>query len=418
MYPPPIWVQVVLCFKRIASLYRFFFSSDQTIMSASKEAANDESSHTIVSFHGRGLREISSDVLCPLSMTSLDLSHNELMEVPGLGALKLLTELNLCRNWFNELPLGLSELSRLVSLDASRNFLRANDQSLQMNELINLPELRVLDLRFNRKLDKQRIVDDLTQRLPAVTLHITCNAIGSMPEGSFVGNSPADRDATLLRSQLEPWSTLVLRRRLVDDFGEEPTDPEATGRAEVMEQLLACYDKEGGSREMVRVQGTPVSAPLLAKLRVALRDWALKHKTKNLERTSIDAKCYMILRAPSTFGPEPFSRSVKRAIKKYEKNAELWALAGEALAEVDPEYATQKWTSLAVTKGFTGSPHIDKQNRGPFYGMAVGEFPEGQGGVCVECDARVVAHVNTRNQLGKVDGRFPHWVAPYDGEDR
>jgi len=32
----------------------------------------------------------------------------------------------------------------------------------------------------------------------------------------------------------------------------------------------------------------------------------------------------------------------------------------------------------------------------------------------VECSARVVAHVNTKNRLGKVDGRFSHWVAPYD----
>jgi hypothetical protein len=40
--------------------------------------------------------------------------------------------------------------------------------------------------------------------------------------------------ATLLRSQLEPWSTLVLRRRLVADFGQSPTDPETVLRAEVM----------------------------------------------------------------------------------------------------------------------------------------------------------------------------------------
>eukprot|EP00277_Geminigera_cryophila_P036293 CAMPEP_0173090492 /NCGR_PEP_ID=MMETSP1102-20130122/26948_1 /TAXON_ID=49646 /ORGANISM="Geminigera sp., Strain Caron Lab Isolate" /LENGTH=32 /DNA_ID= /DNA_START= /DNA_END= /DNA_ORIENTATION= len=25
-----------------------------------------------------------------------------------------------------------------------------------------------------------------------------------------------------------------------------------------------------------------------------------------------------------------------------------------------------------------------------------------------------VAQVNTKNRLGKVDGRYPHWVAPYD----
>ena len=32
----------------------------------------------------------------------------------------------------------------------------------------------------------------------------------------------------------------------------------------------------------------------------------------------------------------------------------------------------------------------------------------------VECSARVVGCVNTNGRLGKVDGRYPHWVAPYD----
>jgi hypothetical protein len=32
----------------------------------------------------------------------------------------------------------------------------------------------------------------------------------------------------------------------------------------------------------------------------------------------------------------------------------------------------------------------------------------------LECDARTVAVVDTREKLGKVDGRFPHWVGPYD----
>ena len=43
-----------------------------------------------------------------------------------------------------------------------------------------------------------------------------------------------------------------------------------------------------------------------------------------------------------------------------------------------------------------------------------GTSTRGQGGICVEVDARTVAHVNTKGRLGKVDGRFPHWVAPYD----
>lgn len=34
---------------------------------------------------------------------------------------------------------------------------------------------------------------------------------------------------------------------------------------------------------------------------------------------------------------------------------------------------------------------------------------------CAWCSAREVAHVDTRGKLGKVDGRYPHWVGPYTG---
>ena len=56
----------------------------------------------------------------------------------------------------------------------------------------------------------------------------------------------------------------------------------------------------------------------------------------------------------------------------------------------------------------------DKQNCGPFYGFAMGDFPGGQGGIWVEASARVVAVVNTKNRLGRVDGRYVHWVDSYD----
>ena len=54
-------------------------------------------------------------------------------------------------------------------------------------------------------------------------------------------------------------------------------------------------------------------------------------------------------------------------------------LYGTAIREVDVEFA-DAFTALAVTYGFQGSPHIDKQNIGPFYGLALGRFKEGQAG--------------------------------------
>jgi len=81
--------------------------------------------------------------------------------------------------------------------------------------------------------------------------------------------------------------------------------------------------------------------------------------------------------------------------------------------KVDAEFA-KNFSAVAVTHNFKGSPHIDKQNVGPFYAMSVGTFPPGQGRLLVECSARVVAEVNTHNRMGKVDGRNPHWVGEYD----
>jgi hypothetical protein len=79
---------------------------------------------------------------------------------------------------------------------------------------------------------------------------------------------------------------------------------------------------------------------------------------------------------------------------------------------VDLDFARQ-FTALAVTNGFRGSPHIDKQNTGPFDRLAMGDFPDGQGGIVVEVDPFCVGVMNTKGRLAKVDGRYPHWVMPY-----
>jgi hypothetical protein len=125
----------------------------------------------------------------------------------------------------------------------------------------------------------------------------------------------------------------------------------------------------------------------------------------------------MVLRAP---GHYKFADSAKArlAAAKLAENSQLWELARRAMLAVDAAYA-DIFTAVAFTRSFVGSPHIDKQNTGPFYGLSLGDFPVGQGGVRVECSARVVCEVDTRRRLGKIDGRYPHWVAPYeDGAER
>jgi hypothetical protein len=159
----------------------------------------------------------------------------------------------------------------------------------------------------------------------------------------------------------------------------------------------------------VRVLGTPVDPTVCDQLLDQLRAWSEKHKVNS--RPSICAASYMILRSPLEF-ETTMSKKARIAANKLREYQGLWDLAQHALARVDPTFAAS-FSALAVTKGFCGSPHIDKQNTGPFYGLALGNFDDGTGGVCVEVDAFTVAHVNTKGRLAKVDGRYPHWVAPY-----
>ena len=365
-------------------------------------------------------------------LTTLDVSHNELMDLPGLSRMPNLCTLNLERNWFNTLPLEIGSCRKLKIIIASRNFLRPNSQSLLFPKLKLLKDLKRFDLRYNQKCGRPHHLSSIRGELPQLEeLILTMwEEVGNVP-GSYVGASAAERNEHLLRSQLEPWGTVNLRRRLVQDFGQVPTDASEVDRAEVMRRLLACYEKEGwmdkegyAQRKRVYVDGAPVSQTLIDALLVELRAWTGETGkiSKNRERPSINAQNYMILRSPKfeeqstqTSTSTRSSRRALRKAKKLEKYRKIWELGHEALRSVDPEFA-ERCTEIAVTYGFKGSPHIDKQNCGPFYGFAMGEFPCGQGGVVVECSARLVAVMNTKNRIGRVDGRYPHFVDAYDNE--
>ena len=116
---------------------------------------------------------------------------------------------------------------------------------------------------------------------------------------------------------------------------------------------------------------------------------------------------------------QPAERAVRESAKarlaaaKLRRHARIFDLAYEIIAGVDSEFA-EAYTAIAVTKQFEGSPHIDTENVAPFYGLALGDFTGGE--ICVESDALEVTQVETRRRLGKIDGRYPHWVAPHTGE--
>jgi len=365
-------------------------------------------------------------------LTLLDVSNNEIVDLPGLSSMPNLKTLILERNWFNTLPLEIGKLTKLTTLVASRNFLKPNASSLLLPELKLLVELKCLNLLYNQKCCRPQHRELIQNELPQLEeIKMTLwEEVGNVP-GSYVGSSAAERDAYLLRSQLEPWGTVNLRHRLVQDFGQIPTNAAEVDRAGVMKRLLTCYAEEGlmdqnghAKRKRVHVDGVPTSEDLIHDLLIELRAWTDETNkiSKNRERPSIRAKNYMILRSPkfnqavnATIATTRSSRRAIRKAKKLEKYRKIWDLAQKALRQVDPIFA-EICTEIAVTYGFQGSPHLDKQNCGPFYGFSLGEFPDGQGGVCVECSARVVAVMNTKNCIGRVDGRYPHFVDAYDEE--
>ena len=280
---------------------------------------------------------------------------------------------------------------------------------MALDALASLPALQLLDLRYNNQICDVAtagcefdVTALLADRLPGVRCLTT-------PRASFRDRQhAADRDAEDISSQLAPFSTGTLRRRLSLVFGDT-TDPAEVERPELMRRLLAHYATHG-PRTVRRVAGTPVSEATCAELQAELELWAA---AQIRERPTIRAQAYMILSGPNAF-PASKRGKARVAARKVAAHAKLWALARRAMEEADPDYAA-RYTAVAFTRNFEGSPHIDTQNTAPFYGLALGDFNEGGGALCIECSAREVANIDTRHRLGRADGRYPHWVAPYTG---
>ena len=308
---------------------------------------------------------------CPsMSLKSIDLSRNSFKCLPPqiiFSYSTTLTFLDVSRNSLQGLPPEIKLLVNLEKLIALSNHLRL--RQLPLNELASLHNLTLLDLRYNRKL-KQSALDSLSEALLPNNsqLEIRCT-IPSQDEDSATNKklSACDRDATLLQSQLEPLSTPQLVKRRERTFGvsfDKETE-QAYNRNYVMTTLLECYEKHG-PRKIRKENGIPVPTQRLDALLQELNAVNWPHTTR--ERPKIKADHYMILQKPGS-GTEDSVRTKKEAAKlmKYKK---LFDLAVDTLAEVDPVFA-ERFTALAVTHNFLGSPHIDTLNVGPFYGLSL-----------------------------------------------
>ena len=77
----------------------------------------------------------------------------------------------------------------------------------------------------------------------------------------------------------------------------------------------------------------------------------------------------------------------------------------------DPSFP---YDHLAVTRGFLGSPHVDREDVTHQYAMALGDFGDGGELVVESEDGRARWVVDTRGKMARFDGRFAHWVRGYD----
>lgn len=103
---------------------------------------------------------------------------------------------------------------------------------------------------------------------------------------------------------------------------------------------------------------------------------------------------------------------------------ELWQLCRNLLLQSTTTLGgnsntTIAYNALAITKNFSGSPHIDAHDQTYQHVIAVGDF-EGGGRLCCELDndGKEELQIDIHNRLGRMDGRKVHWVSGWEGVER
>ena len=90
--------------------------------------------------------------------------------------------------------------------------------------------------------------------------------------------------------------------------------------------------------------------------------------------------------------------------EKHYKAQETEALK-KFIAEKKPDF---QYTTIQVNKNVFCNPHVDKNNVGPSYIIALGDFTGGE--LVVEG-----TEFNIKNRWKKFDGRRAHWINPFKG---
>ena len=219
-----------------------------------------------------------------------------------------------------------------------------------------------------------------------------------------------------LQAQLEPLTETQLRDRLVllssaADPVEEQNAYRQRGRLGkkmfLKNRLVDVYRSGGAKRTMRKVAGEAVALDLCAALLAELKGDVWPTGPKKKTRKGVDAEAYMVLGQVSS----------DAAFKVGSRHTRLWAACMNVLGE-GKEAGDWRCTSIALSRGFRGSPHVDSKDSSYQYAISLGEFEGGE--LCVESGAggREIVVVNTKEKLAKVDGRFVHFVKDWTGKER
>jgi hypothetical protein len=117
----------------------------------------------------------------------------------------------------------------------------------------------------------------------------------------------------------------------------------------------------------------------------------------------------------STAAAKLLARSPEeKSVKENSNYPRLRQCLRDVMAWADPGF---RFSAVAVTKNFIGSPHVDRHDVTHQYALSLGSFDHKKGGqLCVESDPPGGIHViNTYHRLARVDGRYVHWVRGYGG---
>lgn len=173
-------------------------------------------------------------------------------------------------------------------------------------------------------------------------------------------------------------------------YSQNKKDKLATHAA--MVYMLA---KTMGSRRINYFRGVPVQKGASVELLEYLRACTL-WPSKEAQRKGVCSSNYLTVK------------------KSHEEEYDtVWNLCHELIHSVIPDAV---YNTLAITRGFRGSPHVNLHDKTYQHVIALGDFTGGH--LCTEANdnGEETVAIDVHNRFGRIDGRSVHWVDAWRGE--